>query len=208
VLSFVPFALLLAARMLKAAALPKLALFFLGVAVLHLAAILVLSRLPLETWRDARFYPGLVLTFAAPELAGRAGAERGLLASDSYSNAVTLGYHLRRHVPMLGPGSGHARHDDILTDWRSYDGRDIVVLRKSQPRPGEYDKWFRGVAVDSFEHRGARFWVVRGTGFDYATYRDTVLAEVRRKYYAIPSWLPQRGCYFCDRYFPEKACTR
>jgi hypothetical protein len=31
---------------------------------------------------------------------------------------------------------------------------------------------------------------------------------VRRKYYALPSWLPQRGCYFCDRYFGGQGCRR
>jgi hypothetical protein len=49
---------------------------------------------------------------------------------------------------------------------------------------------------------------VKGTGFDYPAYRDGVLAEVRRKYYAIPTWLPQRACYMCDRYFPGEQCRR
>ena len=208
VLSFVPFALMLAVRRLTPAALPKLAAFFLGFAALHLAAIFAVSRLPLETWRSFSFYPGLVLTFESQALVARAAPHDSLLVSDGYSNAVTLGYHLRRQVPVLGPGSGHARHDDILTDWRGHDGRDITVLRKTAPAADEYARWFRNAATESFEHRGARFWVVRAQGFDYAAYRATVLAEVRRRYYALPPWLPQRGCYFCDRYFPGEACTR
>ena len=32
--------------------------------------------------------------------------------------------------------------------------------------------------------------------------RDEVLARVLQRYYALPRWLPQTACYFCDRYFP------
>jgi 4-amino-4-deoxy-L-arabinose transferase-like glycosyltransferase len=208
VLSFVPFALLLAARRLTPGGVQKLALFFLGFAVLHVALAIVVSRLPLETWRSTSYYPGAVLTFDSRTLIALAAPGDSLLASDGYSNAVILGYNQQRYVPVLGPGSGHARHDDILTDWRVYAGRDITVLRKTAPRDGEYADWFRSVSVDSFEQRGTRFWVVRGQGFDYTRYRDTVLAEVRRKYYGVPDWLPLRGCYFCERYFPEETCTR
>jgi hypothetical protein len=208
VLSFVPFVLLLAVRQASDRGLPRLGAFFLGFAALHVAVGTIGSRLPLETWQKTGFYPGLVLTFESRALAEMAQPGDALLASDGYSNAVTLGYNLGRYVPVLGPGSGHARHDDILTDWRQHDGRDIVVLRKSQPRAEDYAAWFRSVEIDSFEHRGARFWAVRGSGFDYAAYRDDVLAKVRRQYYALPPWLPQRGCYFCDRYFPGETCTR
>lgn len=208
VLSFVPFALMLAAVRVPASRLPKLAIFFLGFAALHLATAIVVARLPLETWHSSSFYSSAVLTFESREIVQRAAPGETLLASDGYSNAVTLGYNLRRYVPVLGPGSGHARHDDILTDWRAHDGRDITVLRKTAPKSGEYDRWFRSVAIESFEHRGARFWVMRGQGFDYAAYRDTVLTEVRHRFYALPRWLPQGGCYFCDRYFPGETCTR
>lgn len=211
VLSFVPFALMLAARRLLPGGLQKLAVFFLGFAVLHVALAITVSRLPLETWRKLNLYSGLVLTVESRLLVERAIPGDTLLASDGYSNAVTLGYNLRRYVPVFGPGSGHARHDDILTDWRAHDSRDITVLRKTAPDANDraqYDQWFRRVSIDSFEQRGARFWVVRGQGFDFARYRDTVLAEVRRRYYAMPDWLPLRGCYFCERYFPDQPCRR
>ncbi len=208
VLTFVPFVLLLAVRRFSDVALPKLALFFLGFAALHLAAIFVVSRLPLETWRSLKIYPGLVLTFESHSLAARAAVGDSLLVSDGYSNAVTLGYNLRRYVPVLGIASSHARHDDILTDWRAQDGRDITVLRKTAPGKDEYAAWFRSVEIDSFEQRGVRFWVVRGRGFDYASYRDSVLVEVRRRYYALPTWLPRTACYFCDRYFQGTTCIR
>ena len=33
-------------------------------------------------------------------------------------------------------------------------------------------------------------------------YHDKVLARIRDRFYRIPAWLPQRGCEFCERYFP------
>jgi hypothetical protein len=31
---------------------------------------------------------------------------------------------------------------------------------------------------------------------------------VRERYYAIPRYLPQGPCYFCERYFPGMVCRR
>ena len=207
-LSFVPFVMLLVARRTTAAGLHRLVVFLLGFAALHIAIALFVSRLPLETWQNRSFYASMVLTFEGRELVRQAAPGESLLVSDGYSNAVILGYNIDRYVPVLGDGSSHARHDDILTDWRTHDGRDMTILRKSAPDPGEYDHWFHSVSQESFEYRGARFWVVRGRGFVYSAYRDTALAEVRRKYYALPHRLPQSGCYFCDRYFPGQQCVR
>ena len=56
--------------------------------------------------------------------------------------------------------------------------------------------------------RGAHFHLVRGVGFRYERYRDEVLEAVRSRWYAVPAWLPAGPCYFCDRYFPDRACHR
>ncbi len=209
-LSFVPFALIWVGLRLRPASLGRLGLFFAGFAALHIGAILVVSRLPLETWQKTRLYDGIVLTFEHEALAKELEPFRKdwTLAMDGYSNAVTLGYNLRQYVAVFGEASSHARHDDILTDFRALAGKNILILRKSAPTEGDYAKYFRSVSVDSFEVRGARFWRVKGEGFDYPAYRDTVLASVRRKYYAVPPWLPQMACYFCDRYFPGEPCRR
>ena len=209
-LSFVPFTLIWLTLRLQPTTLQKLGLFFAGFATLHIAGILVVSRLPLETWQKTRLYDGIVLTFEHEALAREMAPYQKdwVLAMDGYSNAVTLGYNLRQYVVVFGVASSHARHDDLGTDFRALAGRDFLILRKSEPNPEDYRKYFRSVSVDSFEVRGARFWRVKGTGFDYPAYRDGVLAEVRRKYYAIPTWLPQRGCYMCDRYFQGEQCRR
>ncbi len=216
-LSFVPFALIWLTLRLPPVRLRRLGLFFAGFATLHIAGILIVSRVPLETWQKTRLYDGIVLSFEHQALAEKLqpyyqpdGSPRSdwVLAMDGYSNAVTLGYNLRQYVVVFGEASSHARHDDLATDFRTLAGRNFLILRKSQPNPEDYRKYFREVSVDSFELRGARFWRVKGEGFDYAAYRDGVLAPVRQKYYAIPAWLPQTACYMCDRYFPGETCRR
>ena len=209
-LSFAPFTLIWLTLRLPPPTLQRLGLFFAGFATLHVAAILVASRVPLEAWQNTRLYDGIVLTFEHQALAKELEPYRTdrVLAMDGYSNAVTLGYNLRQYIVVFGEASSHARHDDLVTDFRALAGRNFLILRKSEPRLDDYRKYFREVSADSFEIRGARFWRVKGEGFDYPAYRDGVLAGVRRKYYAIPTWLPQRACYMCDRYFPGEACRR
>lgn len=209
-LSFLPFALAWLALRLPERTLERLGAFFAGFAALHLVLIAAASALPLEAWQRTRLYDGIVLTFEAPRLLDRVravtGAEDFMLASDGYSNASTLAYALGRHVPVFGPGSSHARHDDILTDWRRLDGGNLLVLRKTEPDLADYRPYFKSVEVRELTERGARFWMVLGRGFAYEAYRGGVLADIRRRWYAIPAWLPIRACYFCERYFPMSPC--
>lgn len=209
-LAFVPFVLIWLGLRLPPASLRRLGYFFIGFAALHMVVILAVSRLPLETWRKTSLYAGLVLTFEAPEILRRLQPEATdwALAMDGYSNAVTLGYNAGRYVFVFGEGSSHARHDDILTDFRALDGRNILVLRKTEPDVADYAPYFRNLGVDSFEVRGARFWRVKGEGFDYPAYHNGILRKIREKYYALPPWLPQTACYFCERYFPDQSCRR
>lgn len=207
-LSFVPFALIWVGLRLKPAGLHKIVAFFAVFAGLHVAAVLIVSRVPLEAWQTTRLYDGIVLSFEHQALARELEPYRKdwVLAMDGYSNAVTLGYNLRQYVIVFGPASSHARHDDLVTDFRQFDGKNILILRKSEPDRADYARFFKAVNVDSFEVRGARFWRVKGEGFNYVAYRDAVLAPVRQKYYRIPAWLPQTACYLCDRYFEGEAC--
>ncbi len=110
------------------------------------------------------------------------------------------------YFPTFGPGSAHGRHDDILTDFRQLDGKDILVVRKTAAEPDEYRPYFRAIEMREIAVRGARYFLVLGQGFDYAAYRDRVLAEVRDRYYRIPRYLPQGRCYLCERYWATATC--
>lgn len=203
-LSFVPVFLLGVAFILAEDALRRLVRWLLAFAVLQVVVIAVLLGLPLSTWKDSPAYSGLILTFRAPALLERVKPyeQDYAYASDGYSNAVTLGYNAGRYFFVFGPGSSHARHDDLMFDLRPLDGKNILILRKRAPQPGEYAAYFRSVTEETFEIDGARFWMIRGQGFNFPHYRDTILRDIRDRWYRLPGFLPTRACYFCERYFP------
>jgi len=203
VLAFVPFFYMAAALLLSANQL-RATVTYLGLfSLLHVAVILVAAALPLETWNKTRIYDGLVFHFRINDVVRTLERYRPEfeLAADGYSPAVTLTYYSGNYVFVFGTGSSHARHDDFLTDVRRYDGRDIAIFRKNAPQADEYQPYFKSVELRTLALSGTSFHLVLGRGFDYAAYRDRVLAYVRDRYYQIPAYLPQGRCVFCERYF-------
>lgn len=204
--------------------------------VIHAVVIVGLWAVPLSSWKETSRYAGLVMTLQpeamrqglkdylparsdAPVAAAPAkildwlgtSEQDPILASDGYSPAVTLSMALGQRVVVFGKGSSHARHDDILTDWRQAEGRRVVIIRRVQPNPEDEVPFFDSVVVRTIDINGAKFTVSDGRGFRYAAYRDAVLEQVRVNYYAVPTWLARWSsapCYFCARYFSDRACHR
>jgi hypothetical protein len=203
VLSFVPFLFVAAALVLTRAQLRRSVLYLGGLAVLHVALLLAAAAMPLETWKKSRLYDGIVFHFRIHDVVStlKTYQPEFEIAADGYSPAVTAGYYLGRYVFVFGTASTHARHDDLVTDFRTLAGRNILVLRKDAPQPGEYEPYFQSVSYRTLELEGARFHLVLGRGFHYGVYRDRVLAVARDRFYRIPAYLPQGGCEFCERYF-------
>ena len=209
-LSFFPALVLTCAHALERAQLASSARFFGAFALLHAVAATAVAALPLETWRSWSQYGRLVPFVKTREVL--AGVEpyldRYRLAADGYAAAATYSYYSGRGVFVFGQGSSHARHDDILTDVRALEGKDIVVLRRSPPPERDYRPYFRAMDVKSFAVSGVEFYAVLGQGFDYRAYRQGILEPVRERYYRIPRWLPVGRCYFCERYFGGAQCAR
>jgi len=203
-LSFLPALALSVALALDERRLGLAVRFFAVVALAHVLAALVAAALPLETWKKTSLYsrivfPGRIaelMDAVSPDLRGR------VLAADSYAAGALFSYYAKEHVPIFGPGTSHARQDDLDTDWRALNGKDLLVLRRQPPAPAEYQPYFRTVETKRIPLGGSAYHAVIGSGFDYAAYRARVLGEVRDRYYRIPGWLPVGHCYFFERYFP------
>jgi hypothetical protein len=223
-LAFMPALFMTGAFALGTARMAASARFLAGFSAVHVALVAAFAAAPVETWQWARKYDSLVEALYADELLDRLRPYQGrfALASSSYSTAATLAFAAaerglvtqpgapddwRRHyVFVLGPGSGHGRHDDLVTDFGRLDGRDILVVRKHPPDPQEYAALFRAVEFRDVTVRGATFHLVLGQGFSFPAYRERVLASVRARYYRIPRYLPQGRCYLCERYFGAATC--
>ena len=119
----------------------------------------------------------------------------------SVKSALLSFYH-DDHVPVLGPGSYHGRQDDLLTDMRTLDGRDIMVLCDTDARVARTRQWFAHAEVKELSLRGARFWIVMGHDFQFTDYRETVIVPFVAPYYRMPAWLAvwSKPSFFLERY--------
>ncbi|HUL91041.1 MAG TPA: glycosyltransferase family 39 protein [Burkholderiales bacterium] len=207
-LGFVPFFFVLAGWILSREQLRRSVVYLGAFSALHVAAIAVAAALPLETWKNARVYDGIVYHVRINDVLRELEPYEGqfALAADGYSPAVTASYYSGKYFFVFGRGSSYARQDDILTDFRPLDGKDILILRKDPPEDPEYRPYFRSVEYKEFTLSGATFHLVLGRGFDFPAYREVALKAVRDRLYAIPRYLPQGRCYFCERYFDAPTC--
>lgn len=205
-----PFLFALFAPLLSRLELTRATRWMAAFSVTHLLLALAFISLPVQTWKHWSKYDGLVFNVRIEQViaALQPYSQEFQSGADNYSAAAIASYYSGRHFLVFGEASSHARHDDIATDFRTLDGKNIFVLRRRPPELNDYVPFFNSVKVDTFNIEGVPFFVVLGRGLNYAHYRDTVLTRIRDKYYAIPRFLPQGGCYFCDKYFNARCPTR
>jgi hypothetical protein len=122
------------------------------------------------------------------------------LMGRAYTPASLLGYHYGRYVPVFGTGKYHARQDDVLVDFKKFDGQSIRVVDKTENGLKGLDAFFTKSQVEPLEIEGRKYWVLKGEGFQFELYRERILAEINRRYYNIPTALPVLSCPFQTRY--------
>ncbi len=121
-------------------------------------------------------------------------------ATDNYTLSATAAYRTKQPVIVFGGGSQHGRQDDLLTDFRKLDGRNILVLQFGKASTKDVGRYFASVNYETVEVRGAQFYVTVGRNFKYETYRQQVLLKINKRFYNIPDYLPVGSCYMFDRY--------
>lgn len=208
VLAFYPAFYILAFHFLNTSELIKTIKFMGLFSGLHLLLIIIIAAYPLETWQGKRMYAGAVLMFDPQPVLDeiRPYEQDFLLATDGYSPSATASYHSGKPFFVYGEGGLHARQDDILTDFRAFKGRNILVLSKSEPILPEFTPYFKRIETKEFTLHGVSFYLVLGYDFNYDQYKEGVLRAIKNKYYKIPDFLPHAPCYFCEKYFPGENC--
>ena len=207
VLAFYPFLYILLYLFLSREELLKTVKFMAWFSAAHLAIIAVISVMPMETWKNTKWYDGIVFMFKTNDIAEniRPYEKEFLLAADGYTPAAIISYHYGKDFFVFGEGSYHARQDDMVTDFRQFSGRNILIVKKSAPDLTQYAPYFERVENKQFNLRGATFYYVLGYKFNYEQYKNNVLKPIKEKYYKIPDYLPHTPCYFCEKYFNEGA---
>src|SRR5262249_7786908 len=141
---------------------------------IHVAAFVAVSMFPLDTWKSSRLYDGIVFNVRIADVLRELKPYEGEfeLSADGYSPASIASFYSHRYFFVFGTASSHGRHDDIVTDFRLLDGKNILVLKKNPPEDPDYRPYFKSVEYRSFTLSGATFHIVLGRGFDYAAYRE------------------------------------
>ncbi len=206
VLAFYPFVFVLLAFGLPHAALRRCAQGLALFTALHALVVVGLSFTHLAQWEGKPRYQTLVRAFRTAELLAQVRTPDSVLMADGYSPASVYGHTLRQHVPVFGPGSFHARQDDLHVDFSAYEGRTIRVLLSDAPKLDHFTPYFDSVQPLRFVQDGVTFHAVEGRNFHYAAYRQGVQADILRRYHAVPAWLPMTGCPYCVRYCGQVRC--
>ena len=64
----------------------------------------------------------------------------------------------------------------------------------------DFNRFFATSERKTIKVHGATFELLLGNKFNYNLYREEVLKEINRDFYAIPGWLPVGQCEFKDKY--------
>jgi len=169
----------------------------------HIAILAVLLALPLSAFRHTGYYEDLVFLLKGREVAAQLGpfGKEYTFSSTSYAQAARLSFYTERHFLVFGAGSYHGRADDLWTDFRLLDGKNILVFSKNALNVREVAPFFDTVEPRTLQAHGAQFHFLLGKGFRYVPYRDLVLRKILDNFYAIPRVLPKGRDFFRERYF-------
>ncbi len=201
-LSFYPFIFVAIAAVFSQQQMRRSFYFMLPFSILHVvlfAALLLLS--PGLFKKNENTYKDVVYGMYAAEIARKISVYKPdyILATDSYTESALLSYATREHVMVFGMGSHHARQDDMLTDFRKLDGKNILVLSYS-PSLDVYQKYFDKIEIKPLAIAGTNYYYLLGRGFRYQTYRHEIIEKILQRYYNIPDFLPVGQCYMYERY--------
>jgi hypothetical protein len=179
--------------------------------LLHIIAIVIIFTLPIETWKGRPVaYNGILLGLHTDEFLKQFDRipDDFIRATGSYVDSAILEKASGEHFIVFGDGSKYGRQDDLLTDWRKLEGKNIAVLRDKEKTAEEYRVFFRTSEVHEFVVKGRAYYLLEGRGFRYEVYREQILTLLRDRYYRMPDYLPSDNCYFYQRYFPGEGVMR
>lgn len=162
--------------------------------------------LPVELARSHKSYGSIVLATHPDEVlaAMKPYWSQYRLATPSYVKSAMLSFFAPQHVPVIGLGSPHGRQDDLLTDLRSFDGQNVMIMLDRKHDADAPRAWFRETEIRTITVRGAEFRLLLCREFRFAAYRDAVLSRIAEAYYRLPPWLAAwsdpRPTYLPERY--------
>lgn len=133
VLGFMPFVLATAGAVLAAPRRRAALKWTAWLSLPHLLLLAVLAHAPLSLWSKYKFHDDLAFLFDAQQIAAALHKDLpkdAVIMSMAYSPGVILAYHAREYVPVFGTGRFHARQEDVLVDFRKFDGKPVRIFSR------------------------------------------------------------------------------
>lgn len=211
VLAFYPFLFLLLPRWLDGRQLRRSVQFNVGFSLLHVVAIAAVLMLPYSLWKNHAVVHYDLIFGAHPEEFWQQMAPyaaNSVVGTDDYIYSAIMEHETGRYFIVMGDASKYGRQDDIQSDYRTFNGKDMAVLFYAEKSIPLYGRYFDSYQMHEIHVRGATGYLLVGHGFHYQAYRDAVLQRIRHKFYRLPWFLPCGKCYFYDRYFPNQPRER
>ena len=211
VLAFYPFLFLALPVLFGELQLQRSIRFMGGFTALHVMALAAVMLLPLQSWQSRPvLHHDLIFGQYTDAFWQQIEAHAGdrALATDSYVYSAMLERISSRHFAVFGDASKYGRQDDMLTDYRAFNGKGMAVLLYAQSSVPKYSGYFDRYQVFEISVRGTTDYLLVGDGFHYQAYRDQVLRRIQQRYYRLPWFLPCRSCYFYAKYFPDQEPER
>ena len=171
--------------------------------LIHIAALTSIMLLPVETFENKKeAVENLTIGKYAEEVFSylKQYEKNYTFATISYGMSSVASYYTRKHFIVFDKGSFHAREDERLIDYKKLDGKNILIFKRTVSNLDKYSRYFSSSERKSFKVRGVTFELLIGNKFNYTLYREEVLKEINRNFYAIPDWLPIGQCDFKSKY--------
>ncbi|NOR51737.1 MAG: hypothetical protein GQ470_03875 [Gammaproteobacteria bacterium] len=122
-----------------------------------------------------------------------------LLASNSYTFSSVIQFAIDRPVSVFGHGKPYGRQDDFTTDYRQFDGKDILIIFSRASYP-ELERYFAKFTTESPEFGGGKLHIALGSAFNYRLYLEEVLQPIAKRYYPGLPFTEAGSCPFNERY--------
>ena len=170
----------------------RIVVLSLAFSLLHVAVIFTALALPVETFKNFKYYHDLVFCKYGDELYRKITETYGtdyFPATNGYYTSAAMTYFSGRHFGVFLDDSKYGRQDDKLTDYRTLNGRDFLILA-TLPIVQDYTPYFDSVSRETITLHHNTFFVVSGKGFRYAVYRRRFLEKIDEDWYTCPNWLP------------------
>lgn len=203
VIGFVPFFMIWAAYRLHTEHLQKSIKWTIYLSIPHFLIFLTILFAPMSFWGKFNLQHKAVFLHKTDQITQNLESSLpadGVIMAYAYSPAATLAFYHKAYVPVFGEGKFHSRQDDQIIDFKDFAGKTIRIYTGRQQNHDFYKAYFDEIQPQTMQVDGVDFYFVDGTNFNFEKYRDTVLKSVAQKYHNAPSWLPNLGDPYCERY--------